>query len=143
MIDKINYIFKQLTQLCNNNINEMPVSALLIKENDFLNEKFQNIIESTNKHLLHAELIVINEIDDLSEYIIFITMEPCPECLWNLLKKNIKYIIFGINSDIYKNGCLNMLKTLNIPIKTKFFRGFYCTIIQKQMKEFFEPKRLK
>lgn len=140
-IEYIDFIFSRLLKLCELNEKELPVSALLISEKDFIERDLKNSIESTNIDSLHAEMIVTENKETLKDSIIFVTLEPCPQCLWNLVRKEVKYIIFGASNDIYKTNGLKILDELNVTRKPKFFRGFEATRISEMLKKFFQARR--
>lgn len=138
MIYRINGIFEELIKLCDKNSHEMPIAALLIKYKDFFNNDFSRAIWATNKRFIHAEIVCSEGMWSLEEYMIFCTLEPCPSCLWFLIDKKIRYILYGTSSDLYKTNSKNILNHLNITNKTDFFYGFKVNEIKYLLKQFFK-----
>jgi tRNA(Arg) A34 adenosine deaminase TadA len=133
-IKQIDLIFYKLFLEIKNNKNELPVCAMLLNLLD------NSYTISTNKGVLHAEVLLIEKIFSLENYALFVTLEPCPLCLIELSKKKIKFIFFSLKNNIYKNSAYHFLKTTNYFLP-KFFEGFSKKESLFYLKSFFQNKR--
>lgn len=67
------------------NANEVPVGAVLVRENELI-AKAHNMMHTTQNPLLHAEFLVIREgllktgANHLRGCALFVTLEPCAFC---------------------------------------------------------------
>ena len=86
---------------------DIPVSALIVKGDKILSVQ-SNKKEELQDSTLHAEIMAIQEaskvlknwrLDDCDMYV---TLEPCPMCLWAIISSRIKNLYFG--SFDYKSG---------------------------------------
>ncbi len=75
-------------------------------------DKYGNIIANGNNKVLknndptaHAEIVAIREAckilntNDLSEYVLYTSCEPCPMCLSAIIWANIKEVYFGCTKE--------------------------------------------
>ena len=108
MID-INIIIKELEKLTSKAIknNEVPVAALLIKNNKIISKAYNNTNKS--KSILdHAEIICIKKaskkIGDwrLNDCELFVTLEPCSMCKEVIKKSRISRVYYFIKQNNYE-----------------------------------------
>lgn len=84
------------------NKNEVPVGAVIV---DRLNQKIiassHNNTEEKNNPLYHAEIMAINEAckitssKNLSDYDIYVTLEPCAMCAAAIAHSRLKRLFYG------------------------------------------------
>lgn len=95
-------------------IYEVPVGAVIVNRatNDII-VRTHNMVEHDNNPLHHAEILAINQAckilhtKNLSDYDIYITLEPCTMCAAALAHAKIGRIFYGasdIKSGAIENG---------------------------------------
>ena len=82
---------------------DRPFGAVLVKNGEVV-AKAHNTVEQENDPTAHAELNLIRNFsnNDLSEYTIYATCEPCPMCTSAIAWANIKRLVFGSQRDDFK-----------------------------------------
>lgn len=81
-----------------------PVGSLIVKSNKIISTGFEGSSETPDL-LAHAEVIaLLNAVkytgsDDLSECVLYTTVEPCFMCSYLIRKTKIKRVVFGIRTD--------------------------------------------
>lgn len=104
----MNIIMKKANELANKNINTKeggPFGAVIT-------DKDENIISTGNNQVLkkkdptaHAEIQAIRKAckklntNDLSEYILYSSCEPCPMCLSAIIWSNIKTVYYACTKE--------------------------------------------
>jgi len=82
------------------NIDEVPVGAIIVKDNKIIGEGFNQVI-STNDATAHAEIQAIRnagkQIDNyrIVDTKLYVTLEPCMMCVGAIIHARISDIIFG------------------------------------------------
>lgn len=122
---------------------EMPIAALIMHNNIILCIKKNT--NTTNTPLNHAEMLAINEVINnypkinLSECILFTSLEPCLMCTGAAIHANIKIIYYlckspdaGVQTKFYIN-CIPNISIIPILI--------YENKIKELIKLFFNHKR--
>ena len=90
-------LYNLMVEAANNN--EVPVSALIIKDNKILTKAF-NKVNSTNNVLDHAEIIAIKEASKklnnwrLNDCELYISLEPCDMCKEVIKRSRFKKVIY-------------------------------------------------
>ena len=90
-------LYNLMVEASNNN--EVPVSALIIKDNKIISKAF-NKVNSTNNILDHAEIIAIKEASKkinnwrLNECELYISLEPCDMCKEVIKRSRFKKVIY-------------------------------------------------
>ncbi len=80
--------------------NEVPVGAVLVKDNVLLAEAFNQPI-STHDPSAHAEILVLRQAAAalknyrLLDTTLYVTLEPCAMCLGAMLHARVKRLVFG------------------------------------------------
>ena len=79
---------------------DMPIGAVIVKNGEIIatahNEK-----EKNNDVTAHAEILAIRNAAQilnnwrLNDCDLYVTLEPCPMCLWAILQSRIKNLYFG------------------------------------------------
>ncbi len=130
-------------------IDEVPIGAIIVDENNKVLAKSFNLKEKTHDSLGHAELLAIKEAGSsllnwrLSNCTLFVTCEPCPMCLAAMVQARIKSLVFGaydpkggalsLGYDLYKDPRLNHQFSV-----TGGLMQFECG---KLLSQFFKEKR--
>lgn len=123
-----NLFFKRAYELAElaGNKGFVPIGAVIVYQNTIISE-------AHNEHgIHHAEIVAINRANKLhfGEHIIYVTLEPCPMCMWAIKLMHFKSIFFGA----YRT------KSINRQI---FSVGGICeTECSTLLKNFFRSKRL-
>lgn len=132
------------------NKNEVPVGVVIVdRENQKIISKSYNSTEEKNNALYHAEIIAINEAckiissKNLSDYDIYVTLEPCAMCATAIAHSRLKRLFYGASDS--KHGAVESnLRYFNS--KACFHRPEICSGIFAEdsallMKEFFKKIR--
>lgn len=118
---------------------EVPVAAIVFAHtSQEIIARAHNLSESHNDPTAHAEILVIRnacqklQSTNLSDYHLFVTLQPCSMCLEAIYLAKISKVFFGAYSDkqqisFYKN--------------VELFGGFGEDRSSKLLKEFFLNKR--
>ncbi len=92
---------------------EIPVGAVLIKEDGEIMSRAHNMKESSHDPTAHAELLTIKDLCEkigdwrLHEFTLYVTKEPCVMCAGAILNSRIKRLIYGCND--LKGGAVDSL----------------------------------
>ncbi|MEG0994368.1 MAG: nucleoside deaminase [Bacilli bacterium] len=106
------------------NNNEIPVGAVIVKENKII-ARAHNIVKETNNCLNHAELLVINKAckklkyERLNNCSIYVTLEPCYMCAGAIFQARIEHLIYGTANILNNIEDMNSKDTINHTIKVK------------------------
>jgi len=103
--------------------NEVPVGAIIVnrKTNEII-ARGHNIVEQEHNPLLHAEIVVINEAcritgsKNLSEYDMYVSLEPCNMCSTAISLAKFGNLFYGASDQ--KQG--------SIENNTRFFTNKSC-----------------
>ena len=93
-------------KLANNAKGEIPVGALIIKDREVIAETF-NQKETLNDVTAHAEILALKDAaKKLSDWRLngcdlYVTLEPCPMCLWAIISSRIDNLYFGAYDNVY------------------------------------------
>ncbi len=86
--------------------NDIPVGAVIVKDNEIIS-KFHNEKEIRNDITAHAEILALKDAaKKLSDWHLngcdlYVTLEPCPMCLWAIISSRIDNLYFGAYDNIY------------------------------------------
>ncbi|AUM62259.1 nucleoside deaminase [Spiroplasma monobiae] len=138
-MDKIYYTLLKELKKCKKS-KDVPVSALLINQENKIVAKDFNTRQKKYNFTNHAEVGVINKIykkfrtKNLSEYILVTSLKPCLMCLTIIEEANIKKVFYYLDNlkcnykklktDILfeKFGTINQQKEFNIQLKEFFLK---------------------
>lgn len=101
-------------------IQEVPVGAILVSNNDIISEGFNCPISSCDP-TAHAEIIALRKAAQkltnyrLPDLTLYVTLEPCIMCLGAMLHARIKRLVFGAYDT--KTGAVESL--FHIPQEPK------------------------
>ena len=128
--------------------NEIPVCALVVKEN-ILISKAINQTEKSKDATAHAEILIIKEASSklgnwrLSDCVLYTTLEPCAMCAGAIINSRISKIIFGAY-DVNAGACgskINLFKDLDKENQVEIIGGIMELECAKLLKEFFVLRR--
>lgn len=125
---------------------DIPVCAVIVKDNKIISIK-TNKKEEDSLVTSHAEILALNEANKklgrwrLDDCDIYVTLEPCPMCMWAILSARIKNLYFG--SYDYKYGAagsaINLAKPADSKINIK--GGIKELECNKLLKDYFRELR--
>lgn len=96
--------------------NEIPVGAIIIKDNEII-AKAHNQIQSKKNPTAHAEIMAIQiaaehlKSANLSGCEMYVTMEPCPMCMGAIINSKMSKVVYGCYD--YKFGACGSNINLN------------------------------
>ncbi len=125
---------------------DVPVGAVIVKNNEIIsfahNEK-----ELENDVTSHAEIVAIRKAEKvldnwrLEDCEMYVTLEPCPMCMWAILQSRIKTLYFGSFDKNY-GACSSKIDLKNISTsKIKVYGGIMEDECDKILEEFFKKIR--
>jgi tRNA(adenine34) deaminase len=80
---------------------EVPVGCIIVDENDNIVSKTHNLKEAIKDTTAHAEILAIKEASQANDdwrligHTAYITLEPCPMCMYALLQARVDKVVFG------------------------------------------------
>ena len=122
----IKFMQKALS-IANESGNDIPVGAVIVKDGKVL-ALSHNMKEASNDVSAHAEILAIRKASEklnnwrLNGCDMYVTLEPCPMCLWAILQSRIDNLYFGSFDLLYGGisssaNCLLELSKSKISIK--------------------------
>ncbi len=99
MIMNNEFMLKAL-QIAEKSGDDIPVGAVIVKNNKIISQ-FHNEKEKRSDATAHAEILAIREASAvlnnwrLENCDMYVTLEPCPMCLWAIIQSRIKNLYFG------------------------------------------------
>jgi len=130
-------------------LNEVPVGAVLIDNNQNILSKAHNLRESKNDPLAHAEIIAISEASRqlgswrLTGTTLYVTLEPCVMCMGAIVNSRIERVVFGARDPkagaLVSNYKIGVDKKLNHAIE--YSEGILEKDCSRLLKNFFEKLR--
>ncbi len=143
------YWMLQALELAQNIKDEIPIAALIVKNNDLISEA-TNKTEFLQDPTAHAEILAIKETAKilnnwrLNDCILYTTLEPCAMCTGAILNSRISTLVFGAY-DLNAGTCssvTNLINTLNKDNQTQIVGGILELETSKLIKDFFINKRI-
>ncbi|ASX27855.1 tRNA-specific adenosine deaminase [Rickettsia sp. MEAM1 (Bemisia tabaci)] len=130
--------------------NEVPVGAVIVdRENQKIIAKSYNNTEEKNNTLYHAEIIAINKAckiissKNLSNYDIYVTLEPCAMCATAIAHSRLRRLFYGASDS--KHGAVESnLRYFNSKAcfhRPDIYSGIFAEDSALLMKEFFKKIR--
>ncbi len=125
---------------------DIPVGAIIVKDNKIIASEV-NQKELLNKTIYHAEILAINKANEvlnswrLDDCDMYVTLEPCPMCMWAILNSRIKRLYFGAY-DIQYGAAQSVLKLSKIAnSKIEIYGGIKEIECNKILKDYFRGLR--
>ena len=91
---------------------DIPVGAVIVKDGKVIAQA-HNEKEARNDVSEHAEILAIRKAEEitgnwrLNGCEMYVTLEPCPMCMWAILQSRIDRLFFGSYDTVY--GALSVL----------------------------------
>lgn len=126
---------------------DIPVGAVIVKDGKIIgcahNEK-----EAQNDVTAHAEILAIrNASKELNSWRltgcdIYVTLEPCPMCMWAILQSRLENLYFGSYDTLY--GALSMMPQITRVSysKIKYKGGIMEQECSNLLKRYFDTMRI-
>ena len=131
------------------NIGEVPVGAVLIKNNEIISNS-HNLVITQNDPTAHAEIVAIRSAGKtLENYRIvdstlYVTLEPCAMCSSAISLARIKRLFFGAYD--HKTGAvesgIKYFQTPSCNHKPEFYGGFKEKDSESILNSYFKMKRV-
>jgi len=104
---------------------DVPIGAVISTASGLVVAQSHNETKTRRNVLGHAELMVLQELDDTflrdhsSTLTMFVTLEPCPMCAWAIRKAGLGGLVFGAyNSDYGAGGSVfDLLRDPRAPYR--------------------------
>lgn len=127
---------------------EVPVGALLVKDNQIIAEGWNRSI-SSHDATAHAEIEVIRKAGQilenyrLTDTTLYVTLEPCPMCAGALLHGRVKRIVYGA-PDLKAGAAgtvLNLFESQAAYHYAQIEGGLLEEQCREQLQQFFKRRR--
>ena len=123
---KIENAFEIIINKAKNNIVDIPVCAMIVKNDEIISIAI-NRREEDNSTIAHAEMLAIQEANKklnnwrLDECDMYVTLEPCPMCGWAIINSRIKNLYFGSYDIKYGafGSAINLVQLADSKINVK------------------------
>jgi tRNA(adenine34) deaminase len=129
-------------------LNEIPVGAVLVKDNQLIASGYNRSI-TDNDPSAHAEMIAVREAGKalnnyrLIDCTLYVTLEPCSMCAGLLVHSRIKRLVFGAPDA--KTGSagsiMNLLQEPRLNHQVEVFGGVLADKCGNTISEFFKRRR--
>ena len=132
-------------------LDEVPVGAVIIDKEGNIVAKAHNLVERHKDATAHAEIIAIRKAlaktkdKYLSDFDIYVTLEPCPMCAATISLLRFRRLYFGAY-DVKSGGVENGARIFNQPSchhVPEIYGGIAESKSAKLIKDFFAQKREK
>ncbi len=131
-------------------LGEVPIGAVLVKDNNIIARDF-NYRETSKDPTAHAEIRVIKKGADihgdwrLEDFVLYVTLEPCPMCAGAILNSRIPRVVFGAFDP--KGGAagtvVNLLENKRFNHRVEVIPGIMEEECKSLMQDFFKKVRKK
>ena len=131
-----------------NDINEVPVGALIVRDNEILGEGFNQPIQS-NDPTAHAEIVALRDAAKkennyrLPGSTLYVTIEPCTMCIGAMIHARVERVVFGAREP--RAGAI--VSNLQLPDqgfynhKLQYIEGILAEECGQIMSDFFTSRR--
>ncbi len=142
------YWMAQAIDLAKKTDKEVPISALIVKENKLISAS-SNKMEELNDATAHAEILVIrdasNKLGDwrLNDCVLYTTLEPCSMCAGAIINSRISKLVFGAY-DLNAGACgsaINLFHSLDKINQIEMLGGILELEASELLKSFFRTTR--
>ncbi len=127
---------------------EVPVGAVLVKNNDCLAEGWNRVIQDHDP-TAHAEIIALRAAGlalgnyRLLDTTLYVTLEPCVMCIGAISQARVKRLVFG--ADDPKRGAvchaLSLCEADFLNHKIEWQKGVLAEPCSELLKQFFKVRR--
>ena len=125
---------------------DVPIAALIVKNNEII-ASATNKREEENRTIAHAEILAIEEANKklnswrLDDCDMYVTLEPCPMCMWAIINTRIKNVYFG-SYDTKYGACLSTINLAQLAnSKINIHGGILEQECNELLKNYFENLR--
>ncbi len=138
---KTNKFMCEAIELAKKSKNEVPVGAVVVKDNSIIASSHNMIIKNQNP-ICHAEINVITDalkkldVMYLDDCDLYVTLEPCVMCMGAILNARLKRVYFGAY-DI-KYGASEHILNLMHHKKTNHYPEIYGGIMENECRKLLE-----
>lgn len=121
---------------------DLPVGCVIECNGEIIATTF-NQKEFLNDATAHAEILAIKEASKklgnwrLNGCKMFVTLEPCPMCMWAILNSRIGELYFGAYDFTYGAAGSKLDLTPLLASKIKIFGGIQESVCEKLLKNYF------
>lgn len=129
---------------------EVPIGAIIVHEDKVIG-RGHNIRETTQQTLSHAELLAIQEANEvigswrLEDCTLYVTLEPCAMCAGAIVQSRIKRVVYGATDP--KAGCagtlMNLLTEERFNHQVEVITGVLQMECSDMLRDFFKMLRKK
>mgnify|MGYP002713038151 FL=1 len=129
-------------------LGEVPVGAVLIKDNQLIAEGWNQPIQSHDASA-HAEIMAIRQAGEalnnyrLVDTTLYVTLEPCPMCVGAMIHARIKRLVFGAYDP--KTGAagtvFDLLQAVQHNHRVEVTGGVMEPECREQLQQFFRHRR--
>ena len=129
-------------------IGEVPVGAVLVKDNDILGEGFNTLIRDHDPSA-HAEMTAIrNASEKLGNYrlpgtTLYVTLEPCSMCAGVIIQARIARVVYGAD-DPRTGAARSVFRILDNPAlnhRCEVVPGVLAAESSSMLRDFFRARR--
>lgn len=127
---------------------EVPVGAVLVRKGEIIGRDHNRCIQY-NDPTAHAEILVIRRAGEaianyrLTETALYVTIEPCPMCVWAITQARIERLVYGASDE--KTGSVSSkFRLLNDPDlnhRVEVKRGVLKQECSEILRNFFKERR--
>ena len=129
-------------------LNEIPVGAVLIKDDQIIAEGW-NLSILNHDACAHAEIIAIRKAGKvlqnyrLIDCTLYVTLEPCPMCAGSLVHARIKRLVYGAGD--YKTGAagsvFDLVRHQQLNHQIEVTSGILAAQCATKISDFFKRRR--
>lgn len=130
------------------NIGEVPVGAVLVKDNKLIASGYNQVIKNNNPSS-HAEIVTMTLAGSalnnyrLNDTTLYVTLEPCPMCAGALVHARVRRLVFGAYDP--KTGAagsiMNIVDNIQLNHRVKIAGGVLEDKCATILRNFFSKRR--
>lgn len=143
-----NIFMEKALQIARLSGKDIAVGAVIVKDNKIVAAR-HNEKEALNDVTAHAEILAIREAASvlhnwrLDGCDLYVTLEPCPMCMWAILQSRISNVYFGSYDNLY--GALSTLPQMvnNVSSKLNIKGGIMEKECDELLQNYFNEMRNK
>lgn len=141
-------IMKSAVEIAKKSGLDMPIGCIIVKDNEII-ASTHNQKERDNDATSHAEILAIRlaskKLDSwrLDGCKIYVTLEPCPMCMWAILNARIDELYFGAYDFNYGAAGSKLNLTPLLGSKIKIYGGVEEKECEELLTKYFKNIRAK